>query len=159
VQIAVAAGARVTGVASRPKHDFVRSMGAAEVVDHRTEDPLTRGPFDAIVDIAGNTPLRRLRRALLRDGRLVIVGGDEAGRLFGGLGRSVGAALLTRFVRHDMSMLVAAEDAQRLGQVVELIHTGALRPTLSETYPLEDVAAALADLEAGRTVGKIAIVP
>ena len=39
VQLAHAAGAVVTGVASATKADYVRSLGAARVIDYRAEDP------------------------------------------------------------------------------------------------------------------------
>ena len=43
VQIARAAGAHVTGVASGAKTDLVRSLGADEVVDYTTSDPFAGG--------------------------------------------------------------------------------------------------------------------
>ena len=70
VQIAVALGAEVTAVCSAGKADLVRSLGAAHVLDYATDD-LADGTrhYDLIVDIAGNTPLKRLRRALSPRGR------------------------------------------------------------------------------------------
>ncbi|MEW5629447.1 zinc-binding dehydrogenase, partial [Streptomyces hydrogenans] len=38
VQIAKARGAYVIGTASAAKHEFVRSIGADEVIDYRTTD-------------------------------------------------------------------------------------------------------------------------
>ena len=88
VQMARAAGAHVTGVCSAAKADFVRSLGADEVLDHATDTWLTDGSrFDVILDGGGNHRLRDLRRALTEHGRLVIIGGEGGGSLFGGIDR------------------------------------------------------------------------
>jgi len=75
VQIAVAAGAEVTGVCSAAKADLVRSLGATHVLDYAHDD-LAAVPdrYDVIIDLAGNTSLRRLRRALTPTGTAVLVG-------------------------------------------------------------------------------------
>src|SRR2546423_7358183 len=82
VQLAKARGAHVTAVVSTGKIDLVRKLGADEVVDYTHED--ITGRYDAILDIGGNRPLSRLRRALTPRGRLVIVRGETGGRGLGG---------------------------------------------------------------------------
>ena len=79
VQLAKAFGAEVTGVARSSKLDLLRSIGADHVVDYTREDFAdgTRR-YDLIVDVGGNTPVRKLRRALTAQGTLVIVGGRRA---------------------------------------------------------------------------------
>ena len=76
VQIAKALGAEVTGVCSTAKMDLVRSIGADHVIDY-THDDFSDGQqhYDLILDIAGNSTLSRLRRALTPHGTLVIAGG------------------------------------------------------------------------------------
>ena len=70
VQIARAFGAEVTGVSSTEKLDLVRSIGADHVIDYRLDDIADGGQrYDVILDIGGNRPLRRLRRALTPGGR------------------------------------------------------------------------------------------
>src|SRR5690606_13446564 len=73
VQLAVAMGARVTGAATAPKLDLVRSLGADDVIDYRAVDPLESGPYDAILDTGGLRPLAAMRRALTPTGALAIV--------------------------------------------------------------------------------------
>ena len=53
IQLAKRLGAHVTGVDNAGKLDFMRSLGADDVIDHRSED-FTRGdePYDLILDLA-----------------------------------------------------------------------------------------------------------
>ena len=64
VQIAKAYGAEVTAVASTSKVDLVRAIGADHVVDYTRADFADgRHRYDVILDIAGDSPLSRLRPA------------------------------------------------------------------------------------------------
>ncbi|UOY00728.1 NAD(P)-dependent alcohol dehydrogenase [Blastococcus sp. PRF04-17] len=156
VQIAVALGAEVTGVASAAKLDAVRALGAARVVDYRADD-LGAGRYDAIVDIAGRRPLAQLRPTLTPKGRLVIVGGETGGRLLDGLGRQFRAALLSPFVGQRLGFFVNRENAEDLGALTGYIETGAVTPLLDRTVPLAETAAAVRQLIDGQITGKIAV--
>lgn len=158
VQLAKAQGAHVTGVCSTAKLDLVRALGADEAIDYTTED-VTAGlrRYDLIVDIAGNTRLGRLRRALEPRGTLVIVGGEQGGKVTGGFGRSVRAPLLSPFVRQRLTMLVNQETARDLEPLSDLIDAGSVAPSLDSTFPLEQAPEAMRRLEAGLVRGKVAI--
>ena len=159
VQLAHAAGAVVTGVASAAKADYVRSLGAARVVDYRTCDA-TAGDerYDVIIDIGGRTPVRRLRRVLTPTGTLVIVGGEGGGRWTGGIGRQLRAVMLSAFTRQRLTMFVSAESGEAIERLAQRLAAGTLQPAAVTTYPLADASVALADLEAGRLAGKAVIV-
>lgn len=158
VQIAVARGAHVTGVCSAAKADFVRSLGAVDLVDHAREDVTTRSEqFDAIIDIAGHASLARLRRILAPDGTIVFVGSETGGRWTGGVGRGMRAALRSPFVRQRFAMLVAKEQGTDVDRVLQLIDDGSVTPQVDRTYPLERAAEALRDLESGVVKGKLVI--
>lgn len=76
VQIAKALGAHVTGVCRTSKMDFVRDLGADDVIDYTVRDYTREGPrFDWIMDIAGNHSLLQCRRALKPRGVYVLIGG------------------------------------------------------------------------------------
>ena len=77
VQIGKARGAHVTGVARGSKLDFVRSLGADEVIDYETPD-YTHPPkrYDWILDVDAHQPLRWWRRALTPGGIYVADGGS-----------------------------------------------------------------------------------
>jgi NADPH:quinone reductase-like Zn-dependent oxidoreductase len=158
VQIATAMGAEVTGAASTAKLDAVRALGAAAVVDYTREDPVDgRRRYDVVLDIAGNRPLRRLRRALTPHGRLVIVGGETGGRWLDGLDRQLRAALLSPFVGQRLGFFVNKENAADLAGLRELIETGRVTPVVDEACPLAEVPAAIRRLVAGQVTGKLAV--
>lgn len=159
VQIAKACGATVTAVCSGAKADLVRSLGADQVIDYTREDITRTGPYDAVIDIAGNRPLSALRRELAGAGTLVIVGGEGGGRWFGGIHRQLGAMALSPFVRQRLTALASSENARDLAEVVALVERGALRPVLDRSYALEDAAKAMDHLAAGRARGKVALTP
>jgi NADPH:quinone reductase-like Zn-dependent oxidoreductase len=158
VQIAKAAGAEVTGVCSTSKVDMVRALGSDHVIDYTREDFADAGPrFDVILDIGGNARLARLRRALTRGGRLVIVGGETDGRLLGGSDRGIRAKVLSLFVGQQMGTFVASENAADLAALTELIEGGQLTPAIDHTYALDEVAEAIRHLLDGKARGKLAV--
>jgi NADPH:quinone reductase-like Zn-dependent oxidoreductase len=157
VQLAVAAGAIVTGVCSGRNVDLVRSLGAEEVIDYATDDFAdgTR-TFDLVLDIGGCTPVARLRRALTATGRLVILGG-EGDRWIGGIQRQVWAALLNVFVPQKLGFFVVKERAKELLQVNELVEYGKVRPVMGKSFAIADAAAAVSTFERGEASGRIVL--
>ncbi|HZM66236.1 MAG TPA: NAD(P)-dependent alcohol dehydrogenase [Nakamurella sp.] len=158
VQLAKASGAEVTGVCSTNKLDLVTSLGADRVVDYTREDFAAGSHhYDLIVDIAGNSPLSRLRRALTPTGTAVIVGGESKGNLTGGIDRQLRALILTRFVGQRLTGLASKERASDLEILADHLAAGTVTPSIDRTYPLDQVPTAMRYLEAGKVKGKIAI--
>jgi NADPH:quinone reductase-like Zn-dependent oxidoreductase len=158
VQLAKALRAEVTGVCSTAKLGLVRALGADHVIDY-TYDDFADGSrhYDLILDIGGNSPLSRLRRALTPDGTLVIVGGEEGGKMTGGFGRSLRAPLVSLFVGQRLTMHTTKERAADLEALRPLLASGQVTPAVDRTYPLAQAAAAMRRLMAGQARGKIAI--
>lgn len=158
VQLAKAFEAEVTGVSSTAKLDLVRSLGADHVLDYTSQDFAdSTNSYDLILDIAGNSSLSRLRRALTPTGTLVIVGGEEGGKLTGGFGRTLRAPLLSPFVGQRLTMLASKERASDLERLTPLIERGKVVPSIDRTYPLDQVADAMRHLASGEVRGKVAI--
>ena len=158
VQQAKALGAEVTGVCSTAKVEKVRALGADRVIDYRQQD-FADGTirYDLILDIGGNTPLRRLRRALTQAGRLVFVGGENGGDWTAGFGRQLGAFALAPFVKQRFIMLMNKEHYSGLERLAALVLEGKLRPLIDRRIGLAEVPDALRALEAGEVSGKVAI--
>jgi NADPH:quinone reductase-like Zn-dependent oxidoreductase len=157
VQIAHALGAEVTGVASATKLDLVRSIGADHVIDY-TRDDFAAGAqrYDVILDIGGNAPLSRLRRALTRSGTLVIVGGEDGGR-WTGVSRQAGALALSPFLRHRLTSFIARHTQADIEHLAELVEAGDLTPVIDRTYRLAETADAMRRLAAGQARGKLVL--
>ncbi len=158
VQVAKAYGADVTGVASTAKVDLVRSLGADRVIDYTTTD-FTDGPsrYDAIIDTGGNRRLEHLRRILVDDGTLVIVGGEGGGRWMGGTDRQLRAMALSPFVSQKLGTFISSENSADLRELNELIDAGKVTPAVDRVLPLERAAEAIDLLTDGRVAGKIVL--
>lgn len=158
VQLAKVFGAHVTGVCSTSKVDLVRSIGADEVIDYTRVDITRRGDrYDLVIDTAGNRPLSALRRVLHPKGTLVIVGGESGGRWSGGLGRTFGAILISRFVTQRLRPMFASSNLVDLTQLAGLVEEGLVLPVIDRIYALAEVPEAINYLQAGHGRGKVAI--
>jgi NADPH:quinone reductase-like Zn-dependent oxidoreductase len=158
VQLAKAFGAEVFGVCSTAKADMVRSIGADHVIDYTQEDfAKAERCYDVILDIGGNSPLSRLRRALTPKGTLVIVGGETDGRWLGGTDRQLRALVLSPFVGQKLGTFVCRENHEDMIVLKELIEAGQVTPVVDRTYPLSESPEAISYLEGGRARGKVVI--
>ena len=160
VQIAKSFGADVTGVCGRTASISSAASGADHVVDYtRSDFAAGERRYDVILDVGGNSGLRRLRRALTPRGALVIVGGEGGGRFIGGIHRQVAAQLLSPFVAERLGTFIASEHSDILRSLNELIARDQVRPVMGRCIPLVDAADAIADLDARDTRGRLALTP
>jgi NADPH:quinone reductase-like Zn-dependent oxidoreductase len=158
VQIAKAFGAEVTGVCSAAKAELVLSIGADRVIDYTREDFADTGErYDVILDIAGNRSLSHLRRALAREGTLVIVGGEGGGKWFGGIDRQLRATLLSLVVRQKLGSWISSEREEDLETLRELLEAGRVTPIIDRTFPLSEVPEAIRYMREGHARGKVVI--
>lgn len=158
VQLARSFGAEVTGVCSTGKLELVRSIGAHAVVDYTREDfAERRGYYDLILDIAGNRPISHLRRALAPKGTLVLVGGEDGGRVFGGMGRNLWALVLSLFIRQKLRGLLALVRSADLETLTGMIEAGQLVPVVERTYPLDAAPEAVRRMSDGHARGKLVV--
>jgi NADPH:quinone reductase-like Zn-dependent oxidoreductase len=158
VQLAKELGGIVTGVCSTAKVDLVTSLGADAVIDY-TRGDLGTERYDLILDLAGNRPLSRLRRSLTATGTLVIVGGENGGRTLGGFQRTIGAQILSMFVRQRLTGLAAVQRRNDLQTLADFLTAGSLTPIIHQVYPLGAAIDALRMLENGDPQGKLVVTP
>jgi NADPH:quinone reductase-like Zn-dependent oxidoreductase len=158
VQLAKALGAHVTGVCSTSKVQLVRSIGADRVIDYTHADPADgEQRYELVLDIGGNRPLSQLRRALTRDGTLVIVGGEGGGRWTGGIDRQLRAMAMSPFARPRLGTFITKENSTDLDALRALIEAGAVTPVIDRVIALDQVPDAIRDLVAGNVRGKIVV--
>lgn len=160
VQIAKTYGASVTGVCSTSKLDFVRSLGADDVIDYTRERlGSSARRWDVIIDTAGRRPLKELRRALAPGGVLVIVGGEGGNALTGGfIERILAAAALSLFSTRKLLAVTSSVNVSDLLILKDLAEAGKLKPALSHRYRLEEATEALKEMEKGHARGKNVVV-
>lgn len=151
VQLAKRAGAHVVATASARNADWVRSLGADEVVDYRTTRfEEATGDIDLVVDLIGNvhddTGTRSLR-AMRRGGLLINVPSGSWPEF-----RADAAAAGMR-----ATDIKALSDTATLTAIAELIDAGELAVHVDREFPLGEAAAAHRLLEEGHTRGKIVL--
>lgn len=159
VQLAVAAGAEVTGVCSTRNLDLVRSLGASGVVDYTTADVTALNPHDVVIDMAGSLSLRDLQRLASNDGTIALVGGiaGRGGRLLGPATQIGDALLLNPFFAPRFAPVLAEVTTDDLAELVTLLADGTLRVPIERTFAFPDIPAALAHGQRRHTSGKVVI--
>jgi NADPH:quinone reductase-like Zn-dependent oxidoreductase len=157
VQLAVAAGADVTGASSTAKMDLVRSLGADDVLDY-TREQITDGGrrYDLILDTGGNRKLRELRRALTPTGTLVIVGA-EVGGWRQGIERQLIGMLVNPFIKQNLRSYVSMSNEADLQFLADHLAAGTLRAPVDRTFPLSEAGAAIRYLRDGKAKGKVVL--
>ncbi|MDI5961667.1 NADP-dependent oxidoreductase [Streptomyces sp. SL13] len=151
VQFARHLGAHVTGTARAAKHDWVRELGAEEVIDYTTtrfEDAVK--DVDVVIDLVGDGHDRTSTRSLdvLRPGgTLVAVPSGVSGDLLD-LARTRGLRATGFLVEPDGAALTA---------IAGLIDGGRAVVGVDDVLPLAEAAEAHRRGEQGRTRGKLVL--
>jgi len=155
VQLAVAAGAKVTGVCSRDNLDFVLGLGAADVIDYRAESFLDScRRWDVIFDAIGRETWARCRNRLARAGRYLTTVPKRAD-ILAALATSLSGRVFREAPR--CALILARSRGDRLEAVSRLIEAGRIRVHVEEVFGLEETAVALARSRTFRTRGKLVL--
>ncbi|MEV6275431.1 NADP-dependent oxidoreductase [Nocardia sp. NPDC051832] len=148
VQIAKARGAYVIGTASAAKHEFLRTLGADEVIDYTAVDFAEAvTDVDVVVDAIGGEYGPRSLRTLRAGGIVVSLASPAEAQL---------AEIAAPQGKRAQFMAVEA-DLQGLREIAALVESGQLRAHVDTVLPLEDAAKAHELSASGRTVGKIVL--
>jgi NADPH:quinone reductase len=158
VQLAVAAGARVTAtVRNTSLRDAVAEFGSRVVAPEGFE---AEGPFDVVLELIGGPNLAADLVGLAEWGRIAVIGVGAGGRaevdllrLMDRRARIHGSTLRTRPLEQKAAAARLVAD-----QVVPLLEDGRIRVPVEATYPMSDAEAAYARFEDGGKLGKIVLV-
>lgn len=151
VQLARTRGATVIAIARPDKAAAVQRLGADRVLareaDLRAE--LGRDSVDVVVDVVGGPQFPSLLDVLRRFGRYVVAGAIA--------GPSVDLDLRTLYLK-DLKLIGCTNlEPQVFADLVGYIERGAIRPVVSATYPLAEIAAAQTAFLSKAHVGKIVL--
>jgi NADPH:quinone reductase-like Zn-dependent oxidoreductase len=145
IQLAKHIGARVITTASAANHDYVRSLGADEVIDYRAEDFTRKASgCDAVFDtVGGEVALKSF--AVLRPG-------GRAAFIASGASAPASPRTDVRALRPNVG-----RDRPHLERVVALVQLGAVRIPEIKHFPLSQAAAAHSLSEGRHLRGKLVL--
>lgn len=150
VQIGKHFGAFVTGICSSANVDLVKSLGADQVVDYKTQDwtKLPTASFDVILDTVGGLRFEDVKALLCPGGRLLLAVAD-----FGNL-----ADLL---LRNRNGYKICAGDAkgtvEDLQDLRQMAINQSYKPLIQQVFAFEDIVDAHRVVDGGRKRGSIVI--
>ena len=142
VQFACGKGARVTATTSAANADFVRSLGAENVIDyHATKFEDVVKDMDAAIDTVGGDVIERSLRVIRPGGILVTVAGrvdPETGKARGVRAVSAGPA-----------------DTTKLQQIAKMLESKQIAPVVGQVFPLAQARLAQEQSQTGHGRGRI----
>ncbi|MFD5074275.1 NADP-dependent oxidoreductase [Streptomyces sp. NPDC058371] len=148
VQIAKARGAHVIGTARSAKHDFLRSLGADELIDYtEAEFENAIDPVDVVLDAIGGAYGPRSLRTLRPGGVLVALASPAEAYL----------AEQARPLGLRAGFMIVEADHAGMREIAALAEAGLLRAELDTVLPLEQAAKAHELADSRRTTGKIVL--
>ncbi|HEX5999117.1 MAG TPA: NADP-dependent oxidoreductase [Hyphomicrobiaceae bacterium] len=146
IQVAKHIGARVITTTSTANIDYVKGLGADEVIDYTTQDftKLVSG-CDAVFETVGGEVVARSFAVVKPGGRAAFIASGPKAPVS---------------PRADVASLRpnVARDRRHLQRIAELVASGAVKLPEIRTYPLSEAAAALAVSEGRHFRGKLVLV-
>ena len=143
-------GAEVTGVCSTQGIEYVKSLGAARVIDYKKEDFTKNGEsYDLIIDILGKGSFSKYRASLKKKGIYMPVS-FKTGKLFQMLLTSVGGG-------KRVICALATPGQADLVFIREFLEDRKLKPVIDQIFSLEKAADAHSYVEAGNKKGNVVL--
>ncbi|UGT68359.1 NAD(P)-dependent alcohol dehydrogenase [Nocardia gipuzkoensis] len=158
VQIAKTLGAHVTGVCSTRNAEFVQSLGADEIIDYtRTDYTRSTQRYDVILDNVLNHPPATTAQLLTAGGTFIPNSVGPAHGLFGSLPR-IARAMTMRWGPTDVRTATSFPTRENLDDLAALLVSGDVKVIVEKSYPLTEVAHAVAHMLAHHARGNIVII-
>jgi NADPH:quinone reductase-like Zn-dependent oxidoreductase len=166
IQLAKHIGAYVATTASATNADWLRSLGADQVIDYKTQDfeTLLRD-YDVVLHSQGASELAKSLNILRAGGRLVSITGPATSAevkarwflrpVLWALARGTYKKARQRKVSYDF--LFMHPDGAQLEKIAALIDAGHIRPVIDRVYPFTETNAAIAHVDSGRAKGKVVV--
>jgi NADPH:quinone reductase-like Zn-dependent oxidoreductase len=158
IQFAKAAGATVIATSSsEEKLKWVGDLGATHAVNYRedaewgkTARKLTRGRgVDLVVEVGGAGTIKQSIRAARMGGMIAMIG------VVSGAMQELNLPLITMNLLRVVGISVGSR--RQFVDMLRSIEHHAIKPAIDRVFPLQDLPAALAQLQAGGHKGKVCI--
>lgn len=149
VQLAALRGASVSAVTGAAKAEVVRGQGAGATYDRGAQLPCDH--FDVVVDVVGGPAWGGLILALKPAGHYAVSGAIA--------GPIVEADLRDIYLRDITIHGCTHQSFEVFGRLVTLMNEGRIKPLISKTYPLRDIAVAQEDFQSKAFPGKLVLIP
>lgn len=169
IQLAKHLGAHVATTSSAKNADFVRGLGADDVIDYRTQDfEKELSGYDLVLDSLGGENLEKSLRILRPGGKAIGISGppDPDFARKAGMNpvlRLAVTALSTKIRKQAKKLGVGYEflfmdsSGDQLREIAALVESGVLRPVVGKAFPFEQAPQALEALAKGGIRGKAVI--
>ena len=145
IQIAKHFGAYVATTTSSKNAELVKSLGADEVIDYKTQNfQELLADYDLVFDMLGGETMTQSFKVLKSGGALISIKGQDTDDL----ASKYGVNFEFIFMKPDGNMLAA---------LATLIANGSVKPVIDSVFPLDQTVAAYDKLDTGRAVGKIVV--
>ncbi|WP_121605637.1 NADP-dependent oxidoreductase [Virgibacillus sp. Bac332] len=167
IQLAKLVGATVATTASEAGANLVKSLGADEVINYKTEkfEEILKN-YDAVFDTLGGEILERSFEVIRSGGKIVSVSGLPNARFGKEYGSGFFKTLLFSVASHKLTTLEKKHNApytflfmkpsgEQLRIIANYIETGKIKPIIDRVLPFEDAQIAMEYVESGRAKGKI----
>ena len=149
IQIAKRLGVHVASTSSARNKDFVVSLGADQHIDYRTQEfTEVLSGLDFVLDGMGGDVLADSLKIVRDGGQIVSLPTPE-------FSEDVTATAKAR--RIDVSFVLVQSNGSHMSQLASMLESGILKPHVSKTFSFDQMAEAHAQLESGRTVGKVVV--
>lgn len=143
-------GAEVTGVCGTQGIEYVKSLGAARVIDYKKEDFTKNGEsYDLIIDILGKESFSKYKASLRQKGIYMPVS-FKSGKLLQMLRTSIGGG-------KRVICALATPGQEDLAFIREFLEERKMKPVIDQIFPLEKAAEAHMHVEAGNKKGSVVL--
>ena len=167
IQLAKLMGAFVATTASEAGANLVKSLGADEIINYKTEkfEEILKN-YDAVFDTLGGEILEKSFEVIKSGGKIVSVSGLPNARFGKEYGSGFLKTLLFSAASHKITKLEKKHNVQysflfmkpsgeQLRIIADFIETGKIKPIIDRVFPFENAQKAMEYAESGRAKGKI----
>jgi alcohol dehydrogenase len=167
IQLAKLMGATVATTASEAGANLVKSLGADEIINYKTEkfEEILKN-YDAVFDTLGGEILEKSFEVVKSGGKIVSVSGLPNARFGKEFGSGFFKTLLFSAASHKLTALEKKHNVQytflfmkpsgeQLSIIANFIETGKIKPIIDRVFPFENAQKAMEYAESGRAKGKI----